>query len=521
MHGTDHYVRQILAVLRADPEATPLVWRDEPVPAGELADSVLSAAEGLRQQGIGRGDVVAVLTDANTPPTLVLRYAANLLGAAVVHLRGVNAAFPKDELAEDDQFRLLEEAQAAALAVDRVNLDRAKALCARLAEPPVLVGLEPGTGVDLSAFPADAFDPADAQEGETAVVTYTSGSTGRPKGVCWSFPVRNERAATLGRAGKWECYLITAPLTHTSSHLADATLVAGGTVVLMPGFEPAAVLRAVADHHVTHLTLAAPQLYRIVEHPGLADADLSSLRELFYTGSAVASGRLSAALDAFGPILTQIYGTSETGLISRMTPSDHQDPSLFGTVGSPVPGVRVTVRDPEDGRVLPAGEAGEVCVTSPWTMAGYWRDDELTARTVHDGRVHTGDIGRLDERGYLTLLGRKAEVIKANGIKIYPASVEETLLAHPAVSQAAVFGVADADRVERICAAVVPRDGAAADAEALRAHVRTTLSANHVPSEIETRAELPFLGPGKPDRVRLREETRDRLSLADRAWQAV
>lgn len=521
MQATDHYVRQVLAVLGSDRARTPLVWRDRRITAGELADSITSAAEGMRRQGLGRDDVVAVLTDANTPATLILRWAVNLLGATAVHLRGVNAAFPQDQLALEGQFGILAETAPALLAVDLDNADRARELCRRLPTPPRLVALGaagPGT-TDLTAFPADAFDPADAEEGEVAVVTYTSGSTGRPKGVCWSFPVRAERAATLGREGKWESYLIIAPLTHTSGHLADATIVAGGTVVLLPGFDATEVLRAIPAHRITHLTLAAPQLYRFVDHPDIAAADLSSVRELFYTGTPAAPGRVADALRVLGPRLAQIYGTSETGLISQLTRTDHDDDTLHATVGRPVDGVRVVIRDPQDGGDLPAGEEGEVCVRAPWMSVGYWRAPALTGQVTDDGWIRTGDIGHLDERGYLRLHGRTADVVKANGIKIYPLAVEQALLDHPAVAQAVGFGVEDVNRTERFCVAVVPREGADPDVAELREHVRTRLSANHVPGEIELRPSLPLLGPGKPDRVQLRALTRDRLGLVDGAWR--
>ncbi len=521
MHGTDHYVRQILAVLGADPDGTPLIWQDEPIRAGDLAASITSTAGAMHRCGVGRGGVVAVLTDANTPATLVLRYAANLLGAVVVHLRGVNAAFPQDQLPMDDQVAILAGSDAVLLAVDPVNADRARALCGRLDVPPRLgvLGAAGDGECDLTAFPAGEFDASLVQRGETAVVTYTSGSTGRPKGVCWPFPVRDERAATLGRAG-WERYLFTAPLTHTSGQMADGTIVGGGTAVLMPGFEPAAVLAAIATHRITHVTLAAPQLYRLVEFPGTADADLSSLRELFYTGAPAAPRRVAQARAVLGSRLVQIYGTSETGLICRLTAADHEEPALHGTVGRPVPGVELRVCDPQDGRPLPLGEPGEVLVRSPWSMSGYWRGPRATERALRDGWIRTGDIGQLDGRGHLTLHGRTGDVVKTNGIKIYPLSVERALLEHPGVAQAAVFGVEDRDRVERLCAAVVLREGAGARSAGLLEHVRESLTPNHVPAELEVRTALPFLGPGKLDRVALRTQARRRLGLTDGTWQA-
>ncbi|MFD0442162.1 fatty acid--CoA ligase family protein [Streptomyces indonesiensis] len=161
------------------------------------------------------------------------------------------------------------------------------------------------------------------------------------------------------------------------------------------------------------------------------------------------------------------------------------------------------VRDVDDQRDLPAGEIGEICVRSPFNMLGYWREPELTAETVRDGWVYTGDLGALDERGYVRLHGRVGEVMKTNGIKVHPTAVENALLTHPDVAQAAVYGVADGDRVEHIHAAVVLRTGGVADFTSLLDHVSGELSPKHVPAAITFHDDLPLTGAGKPDKQRL------------------
>jgi fatty-acyl-CoA synthase len=147
-------------------------------------------------------------------------------------------------------------------------------------------------------------------------------------------------------------------------------------------------------------------------------------------------------------------------------------------------------------------------------MDHYWNDPEQTARTVRDGWIRTGDIGHLDDAGYLHLHGRIADVIKANGIKVFQAAVERALLAHPAVAEAAVFGAENADRLERICATVVLREGAEVAPDELRKHVDGLLSANHAPADIELRKSLPLIGVGKPDKLRLRADASARFAAA-------
>ncbi|MCX3062159.1 ANL family adenylate-forming protein [Streptomyces beihaiensis] len=492
----------------------PLVHRDVPTTAGDLADSVTSAAAVMRTHGVGVGSVVGILTEPNTPGTLVSRYAANLLGATVVHLAGVNAVNPAEQLSMDSQSGIIAETAPVMITVDEANLSRARAICASMADRRLLAGFgDLGNDVvDLTALPPDAFRPDMARDGDIAVVTYSSGSTGRPKGAGWSFRVKNEMVTASAVRGQKATSLITAPLTHSSGFAADDVMVPGGTVVLLPGFDAAEVLRTVALHRVNRLAIAAPQLYALADHPDTAQTDLSSVRDLFYTGLPASPERLAVAAKVFGPVLIQVYGTIETNMISWLLPQEHGDDALRATVGRPLEWLRVTIRDPRDDRALPPGEPGEVCVNSPWSMDRYWNDPDQSVRTVRDGWIHTGDIGHLDEAGYLHLHGRIADVIKANGIKIYPASVEHALLEHPAVAEAAVFGAANADRLEHICATVVLREGAQVAPDELRAHVGGMLSPHHAPTDIEVRKSLPLVGLGKPDKLRLRADAMARLA---------
>jgi amino acid adenylation domain-containing protein len=516
MVDNKHYVRQLLDSLGTDPARTCLIWRDTQVSAGSLAAIVTSAAQVMRRNGIDSSSAVGLLTTTNSPATLILRYAANLVGAAVIHLAGVSAVNPKDMLSLEEQLGILAETRVTVLATDAGHVDRARAMAGRAATPPLLAGLGPlgDDVVDLTAGVAGSFDPATAAAGELALVTYTSGSTGKPKGVAWSFGVKNEIVAVVGAKGRRATALITAPLTHTNSFIADNVIVAGGTIVLHEGFDAAQVLRAIGTHRVTQLMLSVPQLYLLHEHPDVPVTDLSSVQSLFYTGSPASPDRLAGVVKVFGPVLYQIYGNSECGRMCLLTPDDHRYPDLLATVGRPIDLLKLSIRDPQGDQELPTGQPGEVCVRSPLSMTGYWNDPELTARVTRGGWLRTGDIGYLDDRGYLRLLGRISDVMKANGIKVHPAAVENALLGHEAVAQAAVFGVTGDDGAERIHAVVVPQDGHEFDPGELIAHVAAVLSRSHAPAEITARADLPLLGFGKPDRMLLRREARARQALA-------
>jgi fatty-acyl-CoA synthase len=362
------------------------------------------------------------------------------VGATAAHVRGQNAAVPDDELRLDLQRAVVADLAADLLAVDPANLPRARALVAGMAAPPVLAsfGADGPDVVDLTAdVGAEAAACSDLTDDDLAVITLTSGSSGEPKGVCWSFGVKNAMIASAASRSAEATFLITAPLTHSSGFGADDTLTTGGRVVLRDGFDAAGVLHDIAEHRVTRVMLGAQQVYALAEHPDRPAADLSSLRELIYGGSPAAPGRLREAYDVFGPILIQVYGSTETGVISMLFPDDHRDPDRCGTVGRPLAADRFAVRDPETGDAAREGEIGEVWSAPAWLTSGYWHAPELTARTVQDGWVRTGDLGRLDADGYLRLSGRMSDVMKVRGVRIHPEDVERALSEAPGVAQAA------------------------------------------------------------------------------------
>ncbi|MCQ6248321.1 class I adenylate-forming enzyme family protein [Streptomyces malaysiensis] len=517
MSSNENYARRVLEALASDPDRIAL-WREgEELTAGQFSTAVLTVAELLRRHftehtspiAEHKDPVVAVLTVTNSPATIILRYAANLAGATLVHLHSTNAVDPTDQMAAAARQKILSRTGATFLAADKENLDAARELRDRLPEPPRLAALGAlGPDVlDLSAGDPDAFD-LDAVETDPekpAVVICTSGTSGSPKAVTTSYRVRG-RHLDVGLTMGFESpeplvYLSTLPVSNSSSSVVDLALASGGTVVLHDGFEAGDVLRAVARHRVSTLAITPPQLYMLVDHPDITTTDRSSITNITYVGSPAAPGRLSEAVEVFGPVLVGIYGTTEASPISILSPQDHFDPELRRTAGRLAAEVRI--RDLEDGRDVPLGEIGEVCVRSPSTMLGYWGEPELTAAIVRDGWVHTGDLGSVDENGFLRLHGRMGEVMKANGIKVHPTDVENALLSHPGIAQAAVYCVIDDDRVEHIHAAVVARPGSTADAGTLIGHVAAELSPKHVPAVVRFHDALPLTGAGKPDKQAL------------------
>jgi fatty-acyl-CoA synthase len=221
--------------------------------------------------------------------------------------------------------------------------------------------------------------------------------------------------------------------------------------------------------------------------------------------------RLQEAIRRIGPVFLQLYGQAESpNLISVLRQEDHDPDDLvrLASAGRATSCADLTIRDDED-REVPVGEVGEICVSGPIVMSRYWQNPELTAETLRGGRLHTGDLGRLDEHGYLSIVGRKKDMIITGGLNVYPAEVEARLLEHPAVAQACVVGIPDRDWGERVVAAIVVRAGAPVDDESalsqeLRDFVRAEEGSVQTPKDLEFVTDIPVTKIGKPDKNALR-----------------
>ncbi|MFB6889978.1 class I adenylate-forming enzyme family protein [Kitasatospora sp. NPDC056327] len=507
------YVAELLTVLAQDPGAPVLHYRGSWTTAGGHLRAVTGIHRTLHASGAARGTVVGVLTASNSPDILAVRHAAHLLGAAVGHLRSTNPGSSAAMLAADDQLEILRTTGAALLYADPDSADRA-AVLARSAGIPLIGPGVPGPGRTVPGDDPGPAVPAPWSPGDLAAVAFTSGSTGRPKGIrksrrSWDSVVHGTIAQ--GREAGRITALVGTPLSQTVAQLADAALIDGGRLVLLEEFAPDPWIRAVGEHGVTRTFMATAHLYRVLDR--LADlapddparAGLAGLRRIDYAGSPAAPARLAEAVRLLGPHLHQQYGTSESARISCLTPEDHADPQLLATVGRPFPGVEIAIGSPETGAVLGTGQVGEVRVRSPHVMDGYL-DDVLTARVLRDGWYRTGDIGHLDEQGYLHLLDRVADMVKIDGVKVYPTVVERAMLTLPGIAQAVLYGFLGEDGLEHLHAAITLRRGASVDLGEVRGHLGNILSPAHVPERIRVLDEIPLNASGKPDKPRLRLE---------------
>ncbi|MFE0020543.1 class I adenylate-forming enzyme family protein [Amycolatopsis sp. NPDC059021] len=487
---TGNYVASILAALAVEPDTVVCVRPDgTEVRRGELAALVHRMARGLAAHGVGPGSTVTTLS-ANRVEMLAARYAVSLLGARVVNLY--------EGIAPSVQTAIVSDVDTDVLLVDPDLAVRAK----ELGEHPAMEL----TFDDLLASGADATPVAPHPVGEEDVfcIRHTGGTTGHPKGIPWSFRTHAGIVEFMSTyISPDTVQLVCTTLAHIAGQSADAIILAGGRLVLLSRFDAGKVLEAIERYRATDLIVLPPLLYALMDHPAIDEHDLSSLRQINYGGCPASPERIKTAMQRFGPVLAQAYGTNEAGGIALLSPEEHQRPELLETAGRPLPGIEVAIRDERD-RDLPAGERGEVCVKSASSATHYWRNPELTAQVFRDGWVHTGDVGFLDEEGYLHLSGRIKDMIIVVGGHAYPGELEEVLLGHPAVAQVAVYGVSDEDRMERIHVAVSPAPGRTLTIEEVREFVTERLGAMYAPHALHLVDEIPLTDVGKPDLKLLR-----------------
>ncbi|MBU1375628.1 MAG: AMP-binding protein [Alphaproteobacteria bacterium] len=475
----------------------PAICDDGVATWAETLANIEAMAGRLAGAGVRPGDRVAILA-ANSGSYIEALFAIPRLGAIAAPL---NTRLSLTEIAA-----LIHDAGARLLLADAGSLAAAAELRAEGAVDRVLLLGSAGDGAEsLAALTAAPLPPEPAAD-EVAFLLYTGGSTGRPKGVMHTSSALianvHQSADVLGDTRDMR-FLYVAPLFHVGA-LAYTVAMAmhAGANVPLPAFEPQAVLRAMERERITHVALVPTMLSRVLEAPDFERHDLASLRRIIYGASPISEALLRRAMAAFPDAqFAQSYGQTETVSICVLPPWRHVvEGPLAGklkSAGPPAIGVDVKILA-DDGSEVGVDEIGEIVMTSDSLMVGYWNQPEITAETLRDGWLHTGDMGFIDQDGVVTLVDRKKDMIISGGENIYSVEVEDVLARHPAVLEYAVVGLPDPHWGERVHAVVRLRDGAAASAEELIEHCRAHLSHYKCPRSV-TLAEtpLPLSGAGK------------------------
>ncbi len=331
------------------------------------------------------------------------------------------------------------------------------------------------------------------------MILYTSGTTGTPKGAELTHAnlTRNAQSSRdMFGFGSEAVTLGALPLFHSFGQTCsmNATLGGGGTLTLIPRFDPGKALEIIQRDRV-NIFQGVPTMYgAMLHHPGHESFDTSSLQLCASGGSAMPVELMRGFEDAFGCIILEGYGLSESSPVASFNQPDRERKP--GSIGTPIAGVEMKVVDEDDNEVA-QGEVGEIVIKGHNVMKGYWKRDEATAETIHDGWLHTGDMGRVDEDGYFFIVDRKKDMIIRGGYNVYPREIEEVLYEHPAVREAAVIGVPHDEYGEEVAAAVALKDGAQATPDELRAFVKDQVAAYKYPRRVWLVDDLPKGPTGK------------------------
>jgi acyl-CoA synthetase (AMP-forming)/AMP-acid ligase II len=481
------------------PDQVAVVFEDVRLTYRQLNDRVNRLAQALSGMGCRQADRLTVLGE-NTHKYLEVYFAAAKLGMSVTPLNF--------RLSDQEIIHIVNDSEASCFLVadgyeervigfrdqltgikDWITLDRPMDGCRyyeKLLEDSSQD--EPGLEVD---------------EEEMAVLMYTGGTTGLPKGVILTHRaiMTGAIAAAIGLSFSREdstCFIL--PLFHVSFWPALAVLLVGGKVVVNRRPDLNGILQLIQDEKCTHIN-AVPTIYSwMIQLCDLKAFDLSSLRSISYAGSPFPPEQLKQAIAAFGPKFTQIYAMTECVGGTMLWPEDHvlegERSILLSSAGKPGMTVDLCVLGDDD-QPLKAGEIGEVALKGKCAMSGYWKNPQLTAKTLRGGWYHTGDMGYLDHDGYLFLVDRKADMIVTGGENVYPKETEDVLYQHPAVAMAAVVSAPDDKWGEKVQAVVVLKQGQSVAEAELIAHCKERLAGYKCPKAVDFWDKIPTTAVGK------------------------
>lgn len=351
----------------------------------------------------------------------------------------------------------------------------------------------------------EAFSPPVTDEQDLAVILYTAGTTSSPKGVMLTHKNLYSNAVNAARAHDTrptDITLVALPLSHSFGLTSmNKAYQYGNLHVLMRKFQPDEAFRLIEKYRVTDFPGAPAMFIAMLASPAADQYDLSSLQSCLSGGAPFPVASLLAFQKKFNCTVYEAYGLSEAS--PAVSTNYHNRPTRPGSIGQPIPDVEVRIVDEEE-RDVPRGEVGELLVKGPNVSAGYYRQPEETARTFRGDWLHTGDMARMDEDGYLYIVERKKDLIIRGGFNIYPRDLEEILYTHPAVQDAVAIGIPDPVMGEEIKVYVVLKDGATASVDDLRRYCRERLAKNKWPRQIELITSLPRNPMGKILRRELR-----------------
>lgn len=493
-----------------NPDGPAMVWGERRIDYRSYHEAVAACRALLARSGVTKGDRIAILAPPR-PEVMILFLAISDLGAIFL---GLN---PRGTQAEHEI--VLDDAQPTLLFSVTDNLDQdirpeLRAIAPRFRKVFTFDVAVPGISSEFSASLDEAADrPAapSANPEDPAVLVYTSGSTGKPKGALVS-----HRSLLAGMGAQADPFrhitparmMFHVPIQHLGSvgNTGTTTLILGGTLIFMDNFSPRGALELIAEEKVTIWSQVPTMFLMQMAIPEYEIADLTSIRIIFFAGSVMPAEAVQRLARLGVPMLTG-YGLTETSGPITLSLPDVPLADLSATIGTPCPGVEVRVAD-EHGVTLPDGVEGEILARGACIFPGYFKNEAATNAAIDaDGWFRTGDLAMTDN-GRIMITGRKQDAFKSGGVNIYPREVEEVLQDHASVAIACVVSAPDPVYQEIAVAFLVPRAGEAIDEPALRRYCAERLTKYKIPRRFIVRSELPVIGIGKVDKVKLRAEAR-------------
>jgi long-chain acyl-CoA synthetase len=481
-------IAQLLTATAARHADRPALALDGAVLDYSAFDAVASRVAGLlRERGLEPGDRVGLMLP-NVPQFALVYYGIMRAGGVVVPmnvlLKGREVEFYLSDPGARHLFAWHEFAEPAREGAQAAGAEA--------------IVVAPGEFDALLADAPSASEDAERAGDDTAVILYTSGTTGTPKGAELTHDNLRTNAettaSTLAEGTEEDVVLGALPLFHAFGQTCamNVAVKVGACLTMIPRFHAAKALEIIERDRVT-IFEGVPTMYHGMLHAGV-EADISSLRVCISGGAAMPVEVMRAFEEKFGCIILEGYGLSETSPVASFNhPHRERKP---GSIGTPIAGVEMRAVD-DDGNDVPPGEVGEIAIRGENVMKGYWNRPDATADVMKDGWFHTGDMATVDEDGYFFIVDRKKDMIIRGGYNVYPREIEEVLYEHPAVSEAAVVGVADPSMGEEVGAAVVLKPGAQAGADEIRAFVKERVAAYKYPRLIWFPDELPKGPTGK------------------------
>lgn len=495
------------------PEQIALRSGDRAVDYATFAERAARLGKALGNLGLETGDRVAIV-QRNGIELLETVYGSLLAGMLVVPIN--MRLHPREiaYIANDSGCRLIVHTAEFNAGLDAVAADM-PGVKARISTAPSHGEHDYETLVS-EASPLGR--PVDVSPEAVAWLFYTSGTTGRPKGVIWTHrTVHNlvlSYLADIYSIQPTDIVLHAAPLSHGSGTVALSAIARAAQNVILhtPRFDTAVLFELVERHRATNMAFLAPtQIVKMLEDFEPGRHDLSSLRCILYGGAPMYTEHLRQALETFGPIFVQVFAQGESPMtISYLSAEEHvrwweEGHERLSSAGTPRTGIEIRIGGDDD-ETVPVGQTGEILCRGDIVMPGYWNNPQATADTLRCGWLHTGDVGKVDERGYLYVLDRSKDMVVSGGNNIYPREVEDVLQTHPAVAECAVIGIRDEYWGEAVHAVVCLNEGQLATADELLAHCVANLASYKKPRSFEFRDALPKNAYGKILKRELRDE---------------